>query len=284
VDGGSEDGERDITTFLNLNYMNIMVNGIPGKMAQMVAETCAKRKFSVIPFSFTGEDLVEFNGFTLLGIAERESKIGQILEEYQDLIAVDYTHPSAVNENAVFYVKHKIPFVMGTTGGDRDALMALVKNANHPCVIAPNMAKQIVALQAMFEWTAKNFPGVFSGYDLKVVESHQKTKADTSGTAKTLVKNFLEMGVTAGEPVIEMVRDEESQIGKMLVPNEHLSGHAFHTYSLDSADKSVHFEFRHNVCGRDIYAEGSADAVEFLAKKIEAKQGGFFDMVDVLRG
>ncbi|GBU23555.1 4-hydroxy-tetrahydrodipicolinate reductase [Fibrobacteria bacterium R8-3-H12] len=264
--------------------MNIMVNGMPGKMAQIVAEVCARRKLGVIPYSLTGEAFAEYNGFALLGVAERENKIGQILKEHPNLIAVDYTHPNAVNGNAEFYVKHKIPFVMGTTGGDREALIALVKNANHPCVIAPNMAKQIVALQAMLEWTAKNFPRVFDGYDLKVVESHQKTKADTSGTAKALVKSFLEMGAKGAEPIIEMVRDEEKQISKMLVPSEHLNGHAFHTYSLDSADKSVHFEFRHNVCGREIYAEGTADAVEFLAKKIETGKAGFYNMIDVLKG
>ncbi|MDR2580056.1 MAG: hypothetical protein LBC85_03575, partial [Fibromonadaceae bacterium] len=129
-------------------------------------------------------------------------------------------------------------------------------------------------------WTAKKFPGVFGGYNLKVVESHQKTKADTSGTAKALVKSFLEMGATGADTIIEMVRDEETQINKMSVPPEHLGGHAYHTYSLDSADKSVHFEFRHNVCGREIYAEGTADAVEFLAKKA----AGVFNMIDVLEG
>ncbi|MCL2100476.1 MAG: dihydrodipicolinate reductase [Fibromonadales bacterium] len=264
--------------------MNVMVCGMPGKMAQIIAEVCAKRKFNVIPFSLTGEDMAEFNGFALLNTLEREDKIADILKEYTNLIAVDYTHPNAVNSNAEFYVRHKIPFVMGTTGGDRKALMALVKEANHPCIIAPNMAKQIVALQAMLEWAAKNFPDAFSGYDLKVVESHQKTKADTSGTAKALVKSFLEMGAKSKEPIIEMVREEEAQVFKMSVPREHLGGHAFHTYSLDSADKTVHFEFRHNVCGREIYAEGTADAVEFLAKKIATKTAKPFDMIDVLSG
>ncbi len=263
--------------------ISVMVNGMPGKMAQIVAEVCGKRKLGVIPFSLTGETLAEWGGFALLGVAERENKIGQILKEYPNLIAVDYTHPNAVNGNAEFYVKHKIPFVMGTTGGDREALMALVKNAKHPCVIAPNMAKQIVALQAMLEWTAKNFHGVFGGYDLKVIESHQKTKADTSGTAKALVKSFLEMGAKGTEPIIEMVREENAQISKMAVPPEHLGGHAFHTYSLNSKDKTVHFEFRHNVCGREIYAEGTADAVEFLAKKIEADKPDIYNMIDVLK-
>jgi hypothetical protein len=30
----------------------------------------------------------------------------------------------------------------------------------------------------------------------------------------------------------------------------------------------VSFEFQHNVCGRSIYAEGTIDAVLFLAKKV----------------
>ena len=44
------------------------------------------------------------------------------------------------------------------------------------------------------------------------------------------------------------------------------------------------FEFKHNVCGREIYAEGTVDAALFLASKVA--QGGpprIYDMVDVLR-
>jgi 4-hydroxy-tetrahydrodipicolinate reductase len=241
-----------------VSAMNVMICGMPGNMAQIVAEVCARRNINVIQYSLTIEN-----------VAERENQIGEVLKEYPNLIAIDYTHPSAVNSNAEFYVKHKIPFVMGTTGGDRDALMALVKNANHPCVIAPNMAKQIVALQAMLEWAAKNFANVFKGYSIRIVESHQKTKADTSGTAKALLKSFLEMG--ANDKGIEMIREKDY-------------GHAFHTYYLDSPDGSVHFEFCHNVHGREIYAEGTADAVEFLAKKIEAGTAKVFNMIDVLSG
>eukprot|EP00975_Prorocentrum_lima_P010552 2240345-Prorocentrum_lima.AAC.1 len=46
------------------------------------------------------------------------------------------------------------------------------------------MAKGIVAMQAGIARLAESFPGAFSGYELTVTESHQKTKADTSG--KTL--------------------------------------------------------------------------------------------------
>ena len=54
---------------------------------------------------------------------------------------------------------------------------------------------QVVAFQATMELMAQQFPGAFSGYKLEVVESHQRTKVDTSGTAKAIVASFQELGV-----------------------------------------------------------------------------------------
>ena len=70
-----------------------------------------------------------------------------------------------------------------------------VTAAGLPAVIAPNMAKQIVGLQAMMAYAAENSPGLFTGYSLTVRESHQAGKADTSGTAKAIVGYFNQMGV-----------------------------------------------------------------------------------------
>lgn len=269
--------------------VQVMVNGIPGNMGKIVAETCVKRGLELVPYSLTGEIIVENESVVagktvqLLKPSNREERIGEVLAKYPNLICVDYTHPTAVNDNAAFYVKHKIPFVMGTTGGDREALTKLVAEANHPSVIAPNMSKQIVAFQTMIEWLANEFPTAFSGYKLSVVESHQKTKADTSGTARAVVGSFQKMGFEYTPDDIEKVRDEKSQMEHMGVPEEYLGGHAFHTYSLDSEDGTVHFEFQHNVCGRKIYAEGTVDAVNFLAEQIAAGTAKPFNMMDVLR-
>lgn len=269
--------------------IDVMVNGIPGSMGRIVAETCIARGLSLVPFSLTGEQIVESESeilgkkVELLKPSNREARIAEILSKYPNLIAVDFTHPTAVNDNAKFYVAHKIPFVMGTTGGDREALKNLVAEANHPCVVAPNMAKQIVAFQAMIEWLSQTFPTAFEGYKLSIVESHQKTKADTSGTAKAVAKSFENMGLDFDESQIVKIRDDRESVEKMDVPEEYLTGHAFHTYALDSADGTVHFEFRHNVCGRKIYAEGSVDAVNFLAGEIARGNARPFDMMDVLR-
>jgi len=81
---------------------------------------------------------------------------------------------------------------------------------------------------------------------------------------------------------IEKVREDEAQKA-MGIPEEHLTGHAWHTYTLTSGDGSVQFQFKHNVCGRRTYAEGVADAVQFLADKIAAgSETRIFNMIDVL--
>lgn len=183
-----------------------------------------------------------------------------------------------------FYVKHMTPFVMGTTGGDRHKLLETVQGAQLYAVIAPNMSKQIVAFQAMMEYMAKEFPGAYSGYKLQVVESHQATKKDTSGTAKAVVQSFNGLGIKFHASQIEMVRTPAEQTNRMKVPRQALDGHAFHTYSITSADSSVYFEFQHNVVGRTTYAEGTVDACVFLAAQIEKQASKrLFDMIDVLR-
>ncbi|CAN0012373.1 unnamed protein product, partial [Choristocarpus tenellus] len=81
----------------------------------------------------------------------------------------------------------------------------------------------------------------------------------------------------------DQIRDREGQLA-FGVPEEFLPGHAFHTYSLKSDDGTAEFQFRHNVGGRRMYAEGTADAVRFLAEKVaEGAEKKMYTMIDVLK-
>jgi 4-hydroxy-tetrahydrodipicolinate reductase len=82
---------------------------------------------------------------------------------------------------------------------------------------------------------------------------------------------------------IEKVREREEQVARMGVPEEAIDGHAFHTYTLTSGDGSVTLEFKHNVCGREVYADGTVDAAIFLARKVaENAEQKVYNMIDVL--
>jgi len=272
--------------------MKIMINGLPGNVAVMLSRhILADDRFELVPYSLTGPEIIapehSVAGATvaLVRPEDREDRLAEIKATHADFLSVDFTHPTAVNKNAVFYCTHGLPFVMGTTGGDRQALVQTVEDSDSLAVIAPNMAKQIVGFQAMLEFAAENFPGLFSGYTLTVRESHQQGKADTSGTAKAVVKSFNELGVEFAADQIEMERDPKSQEKKWGVPPAYLGGHGWHTYALLSADETVRFEFTHNINGREVYAYGTLDALVFLAGKIAAGvTGRVYSMIDVLKG
>lgn len=270
----------------------VMINGAPGNVARMlVRHVLRDPRFALVPFSLTGPEITDpvFREGTaalrLVRPQDRESVLAEIRAHHRECISVDFTHPSAVNANAGFYCAHGLPFVMGTTGGDRERLAATVAASATAAVIAPNMARPIVGFQAMMAYAAATFPGLFQGYRLEITESHQQGKADTSGTAKAMVGYFNAMGVDFEADDIRMVRDPAEQREVLGVPAEHLGGHAWHTYRLVSPDGSVRLEFVHNVNGREIYAEGVLAAVVFLQRRLAAgAQGQVFSMLDVLKG
>ncbi|MDX1706969.1 MAG: dihydrodipicolinate reductase [Desulfobacterales bacterium] len=274
-----------------MSGIKVMVNGIPGNMAVNVAEhILADARFGLVPYSLTGPEIqasehtVESIAIRLLQPEIRSAEMEAIVQNAGPFISVDYTHPSAVNANADFYCRHQLPFVMGTTGGDREQLEKIVQRSAIAAVIAPNMGKQIVGFQAMMDYAAQNFPGLFKGYTLEIRESHQKGKADTSGTAKAMVRYFNQMGLDFTEDQIAKERDPQIQQTQWGIPRDYLSGHGWHTYTLTSADQTVRFEFKHNVNGRDVYARGSLDAIQYLAARVDDGAAGIvYTMIDVLQ-
>ena len=274
-----------------MNPITIIVNGLPGNMAQTVARQAAvDSRFRILPYSLTGPEIqqesleLEGNEYKLIKPQEREKLVSAIDQTGSVPICIDYTHPTAVNTNAQFYCQNNLPFVMGTTGGNRDQLVQTVETSSVAAVIAPNMAKQIVGLQAMMQYAAENFPALFKGYRLTIEESHQAGKADTSGTAKAMVSYFNKMGIDFTPDQIEKIRDPEIQQNKLRVPAAFLNGHGWHTYTLVSPDETVLFKFVHNVNGRQVYVTGTLDAVSFLARRLkQGARGQVYSMIDVLR-
>lgn len=275
-----------------MNRIKVMVNGMPGNVAGNIAKHISEDdRFELVRYSMTGPGMPDQHSLTegisikLLQPDVRDVEIEKIINTEGPFITVDFTLPLAVNDNAEFYCRHKLPFVMGTTGGDRALLEKTVLSSSISAVIAPNMAKQIVGFQAMMEYAAENFPGLFDGFSLEIRESHQKTKVDTSGTAKAMVTYFNKLGVDFAENDIIKIRDPEVQQHEWNIPEQYLDGHAWHTYTLDAPDKTAQFAFSHNINGRDIYSWGTFDAILFLQSKIKTQTNGkIFTMIDVLKG
>lgn len=271
----------------------VMMNGLPGAMGVEIAQAVLRKGFGLAEMALTGPgmpaevEVVEGSARVKVRLVGPGGDQRALLQEAkakygESLFIIDFTHPTAVNPNSELYNSVGIAFVMGTTGGDREKLMRTTETSGVYAVIAANMCKQIVALQATMAHMATSFPGAFNGYKMELIESHQKTKADTSGTAKDMVKSFNGLGLDFDVECIQKVRDDTAS-RLFGVPDSALSGHAYHTYRLTSGCGSVVFEFKHNVCGRRTYAEGAVDAVEFLAaRKAAGEAKKVYSMIDVL--
>ena len=279
-----------------MSKIPVIVSGLPGKMATSLAETIeADEQFQLLALGLTGPDM---GGLKSVQIGNRQIRICPPTERQEFLeyvlrteeeelsspvLIADFTQPNAVINNAWFYCQNGLPFVMGTTGGDRARLNQLVEQSRISAVIAPNMAAQVVALQAAIEYMANTFPDAFSGFQMEVTESHQQGKADTSGTAKALIASFNKLGVLFDVSQVDKVRDPDEQLS-MGIPAKYLSGHGWHDYRLDSSDRTMRFEFVHNISGRLPCVAGTLKALTFLAEQVEAEvRGQVFSMIDVLK-
>lgn len=285
-----------------MRKIKVIVNGADGKMGGAIVRAILKAPdLQLIPVSLTSQEnykkcskiCIDGVSVQLFPPAEMwryvtsnfKENISQKRErtpkENIPDIIVDSTHPSAIKKNVDFYTLALLPFVLVTTGGDIDYISNRVLKTGIDAVVAPNMAGEIVAFQMMMDWLSSNFPGLFKDYDLTITESHQKTKADTSGTAKAMVNTFNKLGIPFKVEYIGKIR---SEVGYQAlgIPEEYWGGHGWHTYSLNKRDGSVAFTFTHNVNGREAYVGGTLDAIRFLFLK-EKGPGNVYSMADVLR-
>lgn len=271
----------------------IMLNGIPGNMASLVeAALWESSEFEIIPISLTGPDMgQQSNGEKgikdLFEPSRHEHAIEEVARSWgsNGIIVIDFTQPSGVENNARLYCKNNLPFIMGTTGGNRDALTDLVTASKTSAIIATNMSAPIVMLMDMIMFAADNYPGVLKNWEIRIVESHQSTKKDVSGTALNIGKIMQGLGVNfTGLENIRIVRDQIEQ-RLMGIPEFAIGGHGWHEYSLISPDGNVVLGFKHNINGRDTYVNGTLMALSFLKNKIsEGIEGKCFSMKDVMRG
>ena len=97
-------------------------------------------------------------------------------------VAVDFTTPTAVFDNAMTALAASVPCVIGTTGLADDDLAKLDRQARETktqCFVAANFALGAVLMMRFAAEAARSFP------QAEIIELHADTKLDApSGTAK----------------------------------------------------------------------------------------------------
>jgi len=120
---------------------------------------------------------------------------------------------------------------------------------------APNAALPMIRLITAFPGFIEK---IRAGMEIGIIESHQSTKADVSGTARMLAKLI---GVP--EDKIKSLRTHDMQLA-FGVPQEHLGWHAYHKFIL--VGDGVKITLTTEIHGGNAYAQGALTLAEGLIK------------------
>jgi 4-hydroxy-tetrahydrodipicolinate reductase len=266
------EGERSIPIFMA---------GLPGKMATLVAEAIeAQEGFDLLPVAMSSRR----HNSTYMDIGDKRVKLIDHCPANLETgrIAIDFTTPQAALLNTIDYTSLSMPFVMGTSGGNREEMEEVVRKSSVCAVIAANMDPQIISQQIAIDKLADSQPGIFAGTVVEITESHQKTKKDVSGTAIAFRAQFERYGALP-DGRITSIRDTQTQ-ESLGIPNPD-SGHAYHWVEVKSPSGEVVYQFNTAVQGRASYVEGTLLAAQFLSRQIvQGVEGQVFSMRDVLEG
>lgn len=193
-------------------------------------------------------------------------------------VAIDFTHPSVVCDNIIFYAKIGLPAVIGTTGwyDKLDAMKEMVQSSQGSVIYSGNYSLGV----ALFMQVVKVASALFakSGlYDPFLTEIHHAQKADSpSGTAHMLGSSILNAFGQKQQLCEETLHEKRGDdvIHLASVRGGWVPG--THTVYFDSPQDTI--ELTHRARSREGFAVGAIQA----AKWISSNRKGFFSLDDLL--
>ena len=260
----------------------IAIAGASGRMGKMLIETvlaapdCALAGALDLPGSPSiGQDATLFMGRASGVLVEVDVRKG--LQGAAGLI--DFTRPEGTLAHLKICRELGVGLVIGTTGFS-EAQKAEIADAakDIAIVMAPNMSVGVNVTLKLLEVAAKY---LHDGYDIEIVEAHHRHKVDApSGTAlkmgeviaATLGRDLQKDGVFAR--VGDTGARKPQEIGFATVRGGDIVGD--HTVLFAGIGERI--EISHKASTREHFAQGSLQALRFLADK----KSGLFDMFDVL--
>ena len=256
----------------------ILISGLPGNMATNVAKLIMEQsdKYELLDIAFTGED-VQDKSISILGREIKLIRPGErknYLDSLKGVFAIDYSTPSSYVDNCMFFIRHNMPFVIGTTGVTKEEIEMIileVKKSDISAVIDQNMSVELVLISSALEYLSETFPNVLTGHSGYGFESHQLGKKDKiSGTLRKWGAFIEGLGVN-----FYMAEGDRTST----------YGHAYHQLNIVNDKGNVRLGIKTEVEGRDTYASGTLVALDYLVDMMgKGNIRRVYSMTDVLKG
>ena len=210
----------------------ILVSGA-GKMGQEVMKGVIEEDypimdmavaFAINPFYVAGQK------FFTIPSWEYSQFLCMLMMHKETALIIDAVPGTNSQGNLKLYSQYpKVPKII-MSSGIKDK--TIVKNT----LFLENACLEILAFELFLKMTEIDLSG--DNYFLAIIESHQASKVDASGTAKKFIPHFNKWGLNFEAADMVSVRDPEQQLFHMGIPEAFLGAHAYHGYSIFSKDQN----------------------------------------------
>jgi 4-hydroxy-tetrahydrodipicolinate reductase len=271
--------------------IRLAVTGAMGRMGRCVLELAVRDERFELAAALAAPGC-SMNG-TNLRVGDRDVRIVERLESECDVL-IDFSLPEGTMAWLDVCERREIPLVIGVTGHD-DKQWAQIREAGHriPIVHAANFGVGVNAILSVLSQLAR---ALGDGYDIEIVETHHRHKADApSGTALAIIEEL--------RRALDQFRDREGaeqNVASSLVGGAPVVfGRHGHTgerpagqigvHSVRMGDEvgqhEIHFSgcgetitIRHSAHSRETFAAGALRAAAWIV----AQRPGLYSMCDVL--
>jgi hypothetical protein len=252
--------------------INVIVAGFPNKLATSVATTCKQRGFNVARFGASmkdfNKDSIEVPDLGKLRLYKfGDSKLKDQLKAEVDESKRESRFPivadvSNLPENVELYNDCNVPFVMQSA--DHKTRIQSNEKAKQLAVISEDFNKYAVAFDAIMREWGRRFPGLFRGFDVV---------GDGLNASRHLSHSFNDL----------LDKEFHKNADKQKPPASYVEGMSHQEFAFKDGKGSTTFSFKRSA-GPEDFAEGMADAIQFLAKQAELDlPARVYSMVDVAR-
>lgn len=187
-------------------------------------------------------------------------------------VIIDFSSPKGTMQMLDFAVEFKVPVVIATTGFNELQEEEILKASEViPVFKSANMSFEV----ALFKNTLKHLASKLEDADIEIVEIHHNRKIDSpSGTAK-LLADAINSGLDVQRNVVygRQGKREKNEIGIASLRGGNIVGE----HSVKFFNQFETLEITHTAHTREVFAEGSLKAAEFLVKQ----KPGIYTMDDL---
>lgn len=246
-----------------MTLIKIGISGCLGRMGlELIKEIKNDKRFKFI------------GGFDL---KDKKKFINDIFNKAH--VVIDFSSPSAINNNLEMAINNQAALVIGTTGlGEKKIKKIKMASKKIPILMSSNMSLGVNLLFSLVQQTASTLKD--SDYDIEISEIHHKHKKDApSGTALSLGEyaskgrkvNFQKVKVL--DRTKKNIIRKKGSIGFSVTRGGEIAGE--HTVSFIGSNDRI--DLVHKASNRSIFVKGAIEAAAFITKK----KNGLFNMNDL---